>query len=159
MSEAEVRDPPVRDLTPEDVARGLAEGRMLLVDVRELNETAVERYPGAVIVPLSSFDPSQHSRSGGQAGGVRLPLRPALGHRVAGGAGARPALRRASGRRHPRLEGGGPSDRKLIADARVALAADRAVAAGRIAGRRAGPAEPDRARSTSTTGRTMSSRR
>ena len=59
MSEAEVRDPPVRDLTPEDVARGLAEGQMLLVDVRELNETAVERYPGAAIVPLSSFDPSQ----------------------------------------------------------------------------------------------------
>jgi rhodanese-related sulfurtransferase len=59
MSEAEARDPPVRDLTPEDVARGLAEGKMLLVDVRELNETAVERYPGAAIVPLSSFDPSQ----------------------------------------------------------------------------------------------------
>src|SRR4051794_16482973 len=59
MSEAELRDPPVHDLTPEDVARGLAEGRMLLVDVRELNETAVERYPGAAIVPLSSFDPSQ----------------------------------------------------------------------------------------------------
>jgi rhodanese-related sulfurtransferase len=56
---SEVRDPPVHDLTPEDVARGLAEGRMLLVDVRELNETAVERYPGAAIVPLSSFDPSQ----------------------------------------------------------------------------------------------------
>ena len=59
MSEAEVRDPPVRDLMPEDVARGLAEGKILLVDVRELNETALERYPGAAIVPLSSFDPSQ----------------------------------------------------------------------------------------------------
>ena len=57
MAEAEVRDPPVRDLTPEDVARGMAEGRVLLVDVRELNETAVERYPDAVIVPLSCFDP------------------------------------------------------------------------------------------------------
>src|SRR3954466_8851718 len=59
MSEAEARDPPVHDLTPEDVARGLAEGKVLLVDVRELNETAVERYPEAVIVPLSNFDPSQ----------------------------------------------------------------------------------------------------
>ena len=58
MSEAEVRDPPVHDLTPEAVAKGLTEGRMLLVDVRELNETAVERYPDAVIVPLSSFDPA-----------------------------------------------------------------------------------------------------
>ena len=55
---AELRDPPVHDLEPEDVARGLAEGKVLLVDVRELNETAVERYPGAVIVPLSSFDPA-----------------------------------------------------------------------------------------------------
>ena len=56
---SEVRDPPVHDLTPEEVARGLTEGRMLLVDVRELNETAVERYPGALIVPLSNFDLAQ----------------------------------------------------------------------------------------------------
>ncbi|MBN8935602.1 MAG: rhodanese-like domain-containing protein [Rhizobiales bacterium] len=56
---SEQRDPPVHDLAPEDVAKGMAEGRMLLVDVRELNETAVERYPGAVVVPLSTFDPSQ----------------------------------------------------------------------------------------------------
>jgi rhodanese-related sulfurtransferase len=46
----------VRDLTPEEVARGITEGRMLLVDVREPNETAVERYPDAAIVPLSNFD-------------------------------------------------------------------------------------------------------
>jgi rhodanese-related sulfurtransferase len=50
--------PPVRNLTPEEVARGLTEGKMLLVDVREPNETAVERYPGAAIVPLSTFDPN-----------------------------------------------------------------------------------------------------
>ena len=56
---SEQRNPPVRDLTPEDVARGLAEASVLLVDVREPNETALERYPGAVIVPLSSFDPAQ----------------------------------------------------------------------------------------------------
>jgi rhodanese-related sulfurtransferase len=51
-------DPRVHDLTPEDVARGLADGRMLLVDVREQNEVAVERYPAAVVVPLSAFDPA-----------------------------------------------------------------------------------------------------
>jgi rhodanese-related sulfurtransferase len=50
--------PSVRDLTPEEVARGLTEGRMVLVDVREPNETALERYPGAVLVPLSAFDPA-----------------------------------------------------------------------------------------------------
>ena len=46
----------VHDLTPQDVAKGMAEGRYLLVDVREPNEVAVDGYPGAVIVPLSSFD-------------------------------------------------------------------------------------------------------
>ena len=53
------RNPPVRDLTPQEVSQGLAEGRMLLVDVREPNEVAAERYPEAVVVPLSSFDPAQ----------------------------------------------------------------------------------------------------
>jgi len=48
----------VTNLTPEEVAEGLRAGRMLLVDVREPNETALERYPGAVIVPLSAFDPT-----------------------------------------------------------------------------------------------------
>jgi rhodanese-related sulfurtransferase len=50
-------DARVHNLTPEDVARGVADGRILLVDVREQNEVAVERYPVAVVVPLSSFDP------------------------------------------------------------------------------------------------------
>jgi rhodanese-related sulfurtransferase len=48
----------VENLTPEEVAEGLRAGRMLLVDVREPNETAVESYPDAVIVPLSHFDPA-----------------------------------------------------------------------------------------------------
>ena len=52
------QNPKVRDLTPEEVARGLQQGRMVLVDVREPNETAVERFPDAVIVPLSAFDPA-----------------------------------------------------------------------------------------------------
>jgi rhodanese-related sulfurtransferase len=47
----------VHDLTPEEVSKGMAEGRYLLVDVREPNEVAVEAYPGAVVVPLSTFDP------------------------------------------------------------------------------------------------------
>ena len=48
----------VHDLYPEDVAKGLAEGKMLLVDVREPNETDVERYPEAVYMPMSEFDPA-----------------------------------------------------------------------------------------------------
>ncbi len=56
MSEVERNEHGVRDLTPEEVARGLRDGAMLLVDVREPNETALERFPGAVEVPLSAFD-------------------------------------------------------------------------------------------------------
>jgi rhodanese-related sulfurtransferase len=52
-----VADHQVQDLTPQDVAKGMAEGRYLLVDVREPNEVAVEAYPGGVVVPLSTFDP------------------------------------------------------------------------------------------------------
>jgi rhodanese-related sulfurtransferase len=48
----------VRDLSPEEVARGIAEGTVLLVDVREPNETAVERYPEAFFLPMSQFDPA-----------------------------------------------------------------------------------------------------
>ena len=51
-------DHQVHDLTPEDVSKGIAEGRYLLVDVREPNEVAVEAYPDAVVVPLQTFDPS-----------------------------------------------------------------------------------------------------
>jgi rhodanese-related sulfurtransferase len=48
----------VHDLAPEEVARGITEGKILLVDVREPNETAVERYPDAFYLPMSEFDPS-----------------------------------------------------------------------------------------------------
>ena len=48
----------VNNLTPQEVAQGLAEGRILLVDVREPNEVAVESYPQALVVPMSQFDPA-----------------------------------------------------------------------------------------------------
>ena len=59
MSDVHPRANEVENLAAEDVARGVRDGTMLLVDVREPNETAVESYPDAVIVPLSSFDPAQ----------------------------------------------------------------------------------------------------
>ena len=55
-------DHQVHDLTPEDVAKGMAEGRYLLVDVREPNEVAVEAYPDGVVVPLAVVRPGSHSR-------------------------------------------------------------------------------------------------
>ena len=50
--------PSVQNLQPDEVAEGVKAGRMLLVDVREPNEIEVEAFPDAVVVPLSSFDPS-----------------------------------------------------------------------------------------------------
>jgi rhodanese-related sulfurtransferase len=52
-----VADHQVHDLTPEEVSKGIEQGRYLLVDVREPNEVAVEAYPAGVVVPLSTFDP------------------------------------------------------------------------------------------------------
>jgi rhodanese-related sulfurtransferase len=51
-------EPDVRELTPEEVARGITERRILLVDVREPNEVEVERYPEAAYMPMSEFDPA-----------------------------------------------------------------------------------------------------
>jgi rhodanese-related sulfurtransferase len=51
-----VADHQVHDLTADEVSKGIAEGRYLLVDVREPNEVAVEAYPAGVVVPLSTFD-------------------------------------------------------------------------------------------------------
>ena len=50
-------DHKVHDLTPEEVSKGITDGRYLLVDVREPNEVAAEAYPAGVVVALSSFDP------------------------------------------------------------------------------------------------------
>jgi rhodanese-related sulfurtransferase len=46
-----------RELMPEEVAEGLAADKILLIDVREPNETARERITGALLAPLSQFDP------------------------------------------------------------------------------------------------------
>ena len=51
-------DHQVHDLMAEEVSRGMADGRYLLVDVRDPNEVAVEAYPGALVLPLSAFDAS-----------------------------------------------------------------------------------------------------
>ena len=56
----------VRDLTPQEVAQGVEDGRMLLVDIREPNETAVERFPDALELPMSTFDPDDLDPQGKQ---------------------------------------------------------------------------------------------
>ena len=59
MSDQIPRASEVTNLTVDEVSRGLSEGRILLVDVREPNETAAESYPDAFLLPLSVFDPAQ----------------------------------------------------------------------------------------------------
>jgi rhodanese-related sulfurtransferase len=58
MADASGGDARVHNLSPEEVARGVDDGSMLLVDVREPNEVAVESFPYAAVVPLSNFDPA-----------------------------------------------------------------------------------------------------
>jgi rhodanese-related sulfurtransferase len=48
----------VVDLDREDVKRGIREGSILIVDVREPHEFDAGHIPGSVSNPLSSFDPS-----------------------------------------------------------------------------------------------------
>src|SRR5215467_15041851 len=83
----------VHDLAPEEVARGIAEGKVLLVDVREPNETEVERYPEAFYLPMSEFDPAAIPDPAGRRGRVCLPLRQSLRHRLANGTGCGAPLR------------------------------------------------------------------
>lgn len=48
--------PTVVEVEPETVARWVADGEALLVDVRESEEYAEERIPGALLLPFSTFD-------------------------------------------------------------------------------------------------------
>src|ERR1700690_3419572 len=55
----EIMAPPsVEDLSVEEVKAGMQAGKILLVDVREPDELTLERIPGAVDMPLKSFDPA-----------------------------------------------------------------------------------------------------
>jgi rhodanese-related sulfurtransferase len=46
----------VEEVTLDEVKRGLADGSIILVDVREPNEWAAGHIEGAVLHPLSTFD-------------------------------------------------------------------------------------------------------
>lgn len=47
----------VENVAREELKRGLADGTIKLVDVREPNEYADGHIPGAILNPLQSFDP------------------------------------------------------------------------------------------------------
>ena len=48
----------VIDLTPEDVAKRLEAGEIILIDVREPHEYQEARIPGALLHALSTFEPA-----------------------------------------------------------------------------------------------------
>ncbi len=48
----------VEDISPQEAAAGLRDGDILLIDIREPYEFAVERIPGALNYPMSTFDAS-----------------------------------------------------------------------------------------------------
>lgn len=50
---------PVENVDIDDLKRGLADGSILLVDVREPDEYAAGHIPGATLNPLRSFDPAR----------------------------------------------------------------------------------------------------
>jgi rhodanese-related sulfurtransferase len=51
-------DTRIVDLDLDEVKRGLADGSMLLVDVREPHEFAAGHIPDSISHPLSAFDPA-----------------------------------------------------------------------------------------------------
>lgn len=65
------------DVTREEVQGGLADGSLVLVDVREAHEFAAGHIPGSVSLPLSGFDPDALAEFSGRrivfscAAGVR----------------------------------------------------------------------------------------
>ncbi|CAH1658509.1 Sulfurtransferase [Hyphomicrobiales bacterium] len=57
---------PLIDLDYDDVRRGLDDGSILLVDVREAYEYAAGHIPGSISVPLSTFVPAVLPEAGGR---------------------------------------------------------------------------------------------
>lgn len=72
--------PKTNDLTPQQVKAALDAHEILLIDVREPDEFAAEKIPGARNVPLSTFDPSSLPDADGKtvvlqcAGGKRSAM-------------------------------------------------------------------------------------
>jgi rhodanese-related sulfurtransferase len=56
----------VENVDRDELKRGLADGSILLVDVREPNEFAAGRIPGSMLNPLQSFDPKALPRAPGK---------------------------------------------------------------------------------------------
>lgn len=88
----------VTELTPQEVKALLDAGKIVLIDVREPAEYAAERIPGALLYPLSTFDPSHLPTDGS---------RQVVFHCAAGGRSLSAArLRQATGQPGAHMAGG-----------------------------------------------------
>jgi rhodanese-related sulfurtransferase len=56
----------IEDVSLEELKRGLADGSIALVDVREANEWAAGHIAGATFNPLSAFNPAALPKTPGQ---------------------------------------------------------------------------------------------
>jgi rhodanese-related sulfurtransferase len=56
----------VENVSRDELKKGLADGSILLVDVREPNEYAAGRIPGATLNPLQKFDPQALPKAPGK---------------------------------------------------------------------------------------------
>jgi rhodanese-related sulfurtransferase len=68
----------VEVVTREELKKGLADGTVVLIDVREPNEYAAGHIPGAASLPLSRFDPARLPKEPGK----RVILNCRSGHRT-----------------------------------------------------------------------------
>lgn len=87
------------DLNPSELAARLQQGTVTLIDVREPHEHADERIDGALLMPLSSFDPAAVPQD---------PARPVVFHCARGGrsANALALCQQAGLKLHTHLAGG-----------------------------------------------------
>ncbi len=58
--------PVIEDVSLDELKRGLADGSILLVDVREPNEWDAGHIAGATLHPMSGFDPDELPRGDGK---------------------------------------------------------------------------------------------
>lgn len=69
----------VENVSLQEVKQGLADGSIILVDIREQNEWDAGHIPGATLHPLSTFDPAALPASGA---GKRVVLHCRSGRRT-----------------------------------------------------------------------------
>lgn len=69
----------LQDLDARTVAQGMDAGKVVLIDVREAHEYGTERIPGALLMPLSTFEPEALPTGGDK----RIVLHCAAGKRSA----------------------------------------------------------------------------